>query len=66
MWEAKAADGQADALLAWVLARAPEGAEVYRSAERVVVIAAAPVVLEDPPAALMDRPAYGWEFDRVR
>jgi hypothetical protein len=65
MWEAKAAEGQSDALLAWVLEHAPEGAQVYRSADRVVVIAEAPARIDDPPAALMDRSAYGWEFDRV-
>ncbi len=66
MWEAKAASGQGEALLAWVLERAPDGSQVYRSEERVVVIAEVPALIADPPADLMDRSAYAWEFDRVR
>jgi hypothetical protein len=66
MWEAKAAPGQTEALLEWLLVRSPEGAQVYRSSDRVVLIAEAPASVDEPPAALVDRPPYSWEFDRLR
>jgi hypothetical protein len=66
MWEAKAAPGQTDALLAWLLARTAEGAQVYGSADRVVLIAEAPAPLDEPPALLVARPPHRWEFDRLR
>ena len=66
MWEAKAAPGQAEALLQWALDAAPEGAQVYRSADRVVIITDAVTELPDPPDLLMARPAYAWPFERVR
>jgi hypothetical protein len=66
MWEAKAAPGQTDALLEWLLARSPEGAQVYRSSDRVVLIAEAPASLDEPPAALVARPPHSWAFDRLR
>jgi hypothetical protein len=72
MWEAKAAEGRADDLLAWVLAQAPSGAQVYRSTDRVVLIAETAITettqtwLPEPPDSLLARPAYGWEFERVR
>lgn len=66
MWEAKAASGQTEALVEWLLERCPEGAHVYRSADRVVLIAEAPAHLDEPPAALVARPPHSWEFDRLR
>ncbi len=66
MWEAKAAPGETDALLAWLLDRAPENAQVYRSTDRVVLIAELPVSLDDPPQRLVARPPYSWEFERLR
>jgi hypothetical protein len=66
MWEAKAAPGQTDALVAWLLEQAPASAQVYRSSDRVVLIAELPAPLADPPAALLARPPYAWEFDRLR
>ena len=66
MWEARAADGETDALLEWLVGQAPEGAQIYRSTDRVVLIAEAPLVLADPPEALVARPPHSWEFDRVR
>jgi hypothetical protein len=66
MWEAKAAPGQSDALLEWLLARSPEGAQVYRSTDRVVLIAEGPAPVDQPPAMLVARPPHSWEFDRLR
>jgi hypothetical protein len=66
MWEAKAAPGQSDALLEWLLARSPEGAQVYRSTDRVVLIIEAPVPFDEPPAMLVARPPHSWKFDRLR
>jgi hypothetical protein len=82
MWEAKAAEGRADDLLAWVLAKAPQGGQVYCSADRVVLITEtasteraiiesastepAQAVLPEPPDSLVARPAQAWEFERVR
>jgi hypothetical protein len=67
MWEVRAAAGQVEALLAWVLHEAPAGAQVYSSEDRVVVIAeAASGVLADPPKDLLARPAHSWTFERVR
>lgn len=71
MWEAKAAPGQADALLAWLLDASPEGL-VFRSGDRVVlVVDPEPSDLPragvpDPPAELLARPVHAWRFDRVR
>ena len=64
MWEAKAAPGQTAALLAWALDVAAADAQVYRSADRVVVITEGP--LPDPPDLLISRPAVGWRFDKVQ
>jgi hypothetical protein len=67
MWEAKAAEARGDALLAWVLDHAPPDGQVYRSAERVVLITQASAeAIADPPADLQARPAYSWRFERVR
>jgi hypothetical protein len=66
MWEARAATGETDALLDWLVGQAPETAQIYRSADRVVLIAELPLTLADPPGALVARPPHSWEFDRVR
>jgi hypothetical protein len=66
MWEAKAAAGQAAALLAWALDVAPEKAQVYRSADRVVIVTDRVEALPDPPDVLVSRPAFAWAFERVR
>jgi hypothetical protein len=71
MWEARAAEGRTQDLLAWALAQAGPGAQVYISADRVVVIypvtiSAASPGLSEPPSELLARPAYQWEFERVR
>jgi hypothetical protein len=72
MWEVRAADGQLDSLLAWVLERVDAGCQVYRSADgqpRIVVIdpsGQARLLLADPPAGLAARPAHAWDFEPVR
>ncbi|MDT4917818.1 MAG: hypothetical protein QOH89_2518 [Pseudonocardiales bacterium] len=67
MWEAKAADGRADELLAWVLEHAPTEANVYRSADdRIVVIDDTGTELPAPPAELLARPAHAWHFTPVK
>jgi len=69
MWEARAADGRTAELLAWVLDQAPADSQVYRSADRVVVIDPTGTVaarLAGPPAGLLARPAHAWDFEAVR
>jgi hypothetical protein len=71
MWEARAADGRTAELLAWVLQTAAEPAQVYASEDRVVAIypvnfSVTVTGLSQPPAELLARPAYQWEFERVR
>jgi len=66
MWEAKAAPGRADELLALVLAHADPAADVYRSSDdRVVVIDPTGRGVPEAPAELMARPAHAWRFERV-
>ena len=66
MWEAKAADGRADDLLAWVREHAAPTAQIYRSADqRVVVIDPADTDVPDPPADLLARPAHAWRFTPI-
>jgi hypothetical protein len=69
MWEAVAAEGQTEALLAWARERIPPAAQLYRSAgerPRVVVIdptAQVARLLRDVPGELVDRPPHSWEFE---
>jgi hypothetical protein len=66
MWEARAADGRADDLLAWVLSHAAPAADVYRSADaRVVVIDGSDAGLPEPPAELVARVPHAWRFTPV-
>jgi hypothetical protein len=71
MWEVRAADGQLEQLLAWLLPRLAESAQVYRSAAgepRVVVLDPTGEVtgrLAGVPAALIARPAHAWQFEAV-
>jgi hypothetical protein len=67
MWEAKAADGRADELLAWLVDAAPLG-EVFRSSDRVVLVVdlAASEAVPQPPPDLVARPPHAWRFTRVR
>ena len=71
MWEARAAVGRISELLGWVLEEAAEPAQVYTSEDRVVVIYPAnasvtTAALAKAPPKLLTRPAYEWEFERVR
>ncbi len=66
MWEARAADGRTDELLAHVLAHAAPEADVYRSRDgRIVVIDPTGRGLDDVPAGLTARPAHAWPFEPV-
>ena len=68
MWEARAAAGRADELVAFVLAHADPSAQVYRSSageERVVVIDPTGRGIADVPAELVARPPHAWRFDPV-
>ena len=69
MWEARAAEGRTAELLAWVLDQAPADSQVYRSADRVVVIDPTGTItdrLAEPPAGLLARAAQAWDFEPVR
>jgi len=71
MWEVRAADGHLEQLLAWLLPRLAESAQVYRSAAgepRVVVLDPTGEVTErlaGVPAGLVARPAHAWQFEAV-
>jgi hypothetical protein len=66
MWEARAASGRVDDLVAWVLEHAPAQANVYRGGEeRVVVIDPSGGSWPDPPADLLARAAHRWSFTAV-
>jgi hypothetical protein len=71
MWEVRAADGQLETLLAWVLPRLARQAQVYRSAAgepRVVVLDPTGEVtgrLAGLPASLIARPPHAWQFEAV-
>lgn len=66
MWEAVAATGRLDELVAWVMQHAAEAAQVYRSAEdRVVVIDPTGSGPPDAPSELLARPAHSWDFEVV-
>jgi hypothetical protein len=67
MWEAVAAPGQMDALVAWAVAHTSQAAQVYRSADdRVVIIDSSGDVLPDPPKTLVARSPHAWDFEAVR
>ncbi len=66
MWEARAAAGRLDELVAFVLDHADPSAQVYRSVgdePRVVVIDPTGRGLGDVPAGLLARPAHSWIFE---
>ena len=66
MWEAVAAPGRVDDLVAWVVRHAPTDAQVYRSPDdRVVVIDPTVTELPSPPSDLIARAAHAWDFDEV-
>jgi hypothetical protein len=64
MWEAVAAEGRADDLVAWAVGLG--AGEVYRSADgRVVVVADGVAALPDPPEGTCAREPHAWTFERV-
>jgi hypothetical protein len=80
MWEARAADGRGDELVAFVAATAHPDALIYRTPVvtagagassapggevRVVVIDASGQGIADVPADLIARPAQAWPFQPV-
>jgi hypothetical protein len=71
MWEARAADGRLDDLVAYVLARVASSADLYRSDTpdpRLVVIdptGRAGDDLSAVPEELLARPAHAWDFEPV-
>jgi hypothetical protein len=67
MWEAVAAAGKVDDLVAWAVAHAPPEAKVYRSADnRVVIIDPSGTPLPAPPEDLVARAPHTWDFEPVR
>lgn len=65
MWEARAAEGRLDDLLAHVLSRAVPEADVYTGEDRVVVIDPTGSGMPDVPGELLARPAHAWVFHKV-
>ena len=68
MWEARAAEGRLDELIAHVRAHAAAGAQVYRGADgppRVVVIDPSGLGISDVPSELLAQPAHQWAFEPV-
>ncbi len=68
MWEARAADGRLDDLIAYVSAHADPSAQIFRSdgdEPRVVVIDPTQQGLPDVPADLVARPPHAWTFHAV-
>jgi hypothetical protein len=66
MWEAKAAPGRVDDLVAHVLEHADPTADVYRSDDdRVVVIDPTGRGVLDVPADLVARAPHAWPFTAV-
>jgi hypothetical protein len=66
MWEAKAADGRVEELVAFAAAHADPIADVYRSADdRVVVIDPSGRGVPDVPGELVARPPHVWAFQPV-
>ena len=67
-WEVRAADGQLDALLAYVIGAADPSAQIYRSdggEPRVVVLDPSGRGIADVPAELVARPPHSWPFEPV-
>jgi hypothetical protein len=66
MWEARAAEGRVDDLVAYALEHADPSAEVYRSHDaRVVIIDPSGRGLDGVPAELVARPPHVWPFEPV-
>ena len=65
MWEARAAEGRVDDLAAYAAEHAAPQAQVYRSADRVVVIDPTGAGLPGVPSELLARDPQVWSFDEV-
>jgi len=68
MWEARAAPGRLDELVAFADTNAPADAQLYRADgpdPRVVVIDQTGHGLPDPPPDLVARPPHRWAFEAV-
>jgi hypothetical protein len=65
MWEVRAVPERMDELVQFVLAHTDPDAQVYRSADRVVVIDPSGHGVADVPAELVDRPPHSWGFEQV-
>ncbi len=66
MWEAKAAPGRGDDLVAYVVGHVDSAAQIYRSADdRVVVIDPSGHGIIDVAAELLARPPHVWRFERI-
>lgn len=69
MWEARAADGHLDLLVAFVAAHAHPSAQVYKAdgpEPRVVVIDPTGAGVPGVPPGLTARPPHEWAFDEVQ
>ena len=69
MWEARAAEGRLDELVAYVVAHADPVAHLYRAHgadARVVVIDPTGRGIPDVPADLVARPPHAWAFEKIR
>ncbi|MEV4611803.1 hypothetical protein AB0K43_04265 [Kitasatospora sp. NPDC049258] len=77
MWEARAADGRAAELAAWVLAEALPAVRCAAGVERAELLTAPgdrvllitwwsgePRPVPEPPAELLARPVHRWSFTR--
>jgi hypothetical protein len=68
MWEARAADGRLDDLVAYVLGATDPAAQVFRSAEpdpRVVVLDPTERGVGEVADELVARPPHSWSFEPV-
>jgi hypothetical protein len=68
MWEARAAQGRLDELIAFVRVHANPQARLYRGADgppRVVVIDPSGQGIPDVPSELVARPAHQWTFEPI-
>lgn len=68
MWEARAAEGRLDDLVAFVCTAADRSASVYRSAgdaPRVVIIDPSGRGIDHVPTDLVARPPHSWHFEQV-
>jgi hypothetical protein len=65
MWEVRAVPNRIEELVRFVLDHTHPSAEVYRGADRVVVIDPSGRGLTGVPGELMARPPQTWRFEQV-